>query len=71
MYEYIYRPPAAVTTRSFAVIMPSFCHVFHFLSTRFTTVLISHTIPGLICHYGCPAVFTFLCQFMGNVESHT
>lgn len=48
MYESIYRPPAVVTTRSFAVIMPSFCHVFHFLSTRFTTVLISHTIPELI-----------------------
>lgn len=62
--------PALVTTQSFSVNMPSFCHMFHFLSIGFTTVLMSHTIPELICHYGCLAVFIFLCQFMGKVESH-
>lgn len=41
-----------------------------FTGIQFTTVLTSRAIPELICHYGCLAVFIFLCQFVGKVDSH-
>lgn len=67
MYEYIYRPTCIGDNPKFC------CHPSIFLSyVPFSEywVHISHTIPELICHYGCLAVFVFLCQFMGKIESH-